>query len=108
MIMVPAGVKVWQATGYTDMRKGFPGLSLILQKALKLTRCVSTVRIIRSWRPTTDILHTNIVSRRSPTAVKAFERKRPSRKLFPVHLPRERVVIATPTNCACCESAKLS
>ncbi|MGN7715037.1 IS66 family insertion sequence element accessory protein TnpB [Agrobacterium radiobacter] len=34
MIMVPAGVKVWQATGYTDMRKGFPGLSLILQKAL--------------------------------------------------------------------------
>ncbi|NSZ66799.1 MULTISPECIES: hypothetical protein [Rhizobium/Agrobacterium group] len=29
MIMVPAGVKVWQATGYTDMRKGFPGLPLI-------------------------------------------------------------------------------
>lgn len=35
MIMVPAGVKVWQATCYTDMRKGFPGLPLIVQKVLK-------------------------------------------------------------------------
>ena len=42
------------------------------------------------------------------SAVKAFERKRPSRKPFPEHLPRERVVIAAPTNCACCGSAKLS
>ncbi len=38
----------------------------------------------------------------------AFERKRPSRKPFPEHLPRERVVIAAPTNCSCCGSAKLS
>lgn len=42
------------------------------------------------------------------SAVKAFERKRPSRKPFPEHLPRERVVIAAPANCACCGSAKLS
>ncbi|MBB4506701.1 IS66 family transposase [Rhizobium leguminosarum] len=42
------------------------------------------------------------------SAVKAFERKRPSRKPFPEHLPRERVVIAAPTNCACCGSTKLS
>ena len=42
------------------------------------------------------------------SAVKAFERKRPSRKPFPEHLPRERVVIAAPTNCACCGSVKLS
>lgn len=42
------------------------------------------------------------------SAVKAFERRRPSRKPFPEHLPRERVVIAAPTNCACCGSAKLS
>lgn len=63
---------------------------------------------MRSWRPKTGILHTDLVSRRSPTAVKAFERKRPSRKRFPVHRPHQRVVIATHTNCACCESAKLS
>src|SRR5882724_981913 len=36
------------------------------------------------------------------------ERKRPSRKPFPDHLPRERVVIAAPDSCPCCGSAKLS
>ncbi|RWL02826.1 MAG: IS66 family transposase [Mesorhizobium sp.] len=41
-------------------------------------------------------------------SVKSFERKRPSRKPFPEHLPRERVVIAAPESCPCCGSAKLS
>ena len=40
--------------------------------------------------------------------VQSFERKRPSRKPFPAHLPRERVVIAAPESCPCCGSAKLS
>ena len=35
MIPVPTGVKVWLATGHTDMRKGFPGLSLMVQETLK-------------------------------------------------------------------------
>lgn len=35
MIPVPGGVKVWLATGHTDMRKGFPGLSLMVQETLK-------------------------------------------------------------------------
>ena len=26
MIPIPAGVRVWLATGHTDMRKGFDGL----------------------------------------------------------------------------------
>nr|WP_281401936.1 IS66 family transposase [Mesorhizobium caraganae] len=42
------------------------------------------------------------------STVRVFERKRPSRKPFPEHLPRERVVIAAPTSCPCCGSAKLS
>ena len=42
------------------------------------------------------------------TVVKSFERKRPARKPFPDHLPRERVVIAAPTSCPCCGSTKLS
>lgn len=42
------------------------------------------------------------------STVRAFERKRPSRKPFPEHLPRERVVIAAPASCPCCGSAKLS
>src|SRR4051794_24201642 len=28
MIPVPSGVRVWLATGHTDMRKGFPSLAL--------------------------------------------------------------------------------
>ncbi|SIR11172.1 zinc-finger binding domain of transposase IS66 [Rhizobium sp. RU20A] len=44
----------------------------------------------------------------SASTVRAFERRRPSRKPFPEHLPRERVVIAAPASCPCCGSAKLS
>jgi transposase len=40
--------------------------------------------------------------------VRSFQRKRPSRKPFPDHLPRERVVVAAPENCPCCGSSKLS
>ena len=35
MIPMPQGVRVWLATGYTDMRKGFPGLALLVQERLK-------------------------------------------------------------------------
>jgi transposase len=40
--------------------------------------------------------------------VRSFQRQRPSRKTFPAHLPRERVVIAAPESCPCCGSSKLS
>ena len=40
--------------------------------------------------------------------VRSFERKRPGRKPFPAHLPRERVVVPAPECCPCCGSAKLS
>jgi transposase len=35
MIPIPAGVRVWLATGHTDMRKGFDGLALMVQETLK-------------------------------------------------------------------------
>jgi transposase len=35
MIPVPVGVRVWLATGHTDMRRGFPGLALLVQEMLK-------------------------------------------------------------------------
>jgi transposase len=41
-------------------------------------------------------------------AVQPFQRKRPSRKPFPDHLPRERIVIPAPANCPCCGSDRLS
>jgi transposase len=40
--------------------------------------------------------------------VGAFARRRPSRRPFPAHLPRERVVIAAPETCPCCGSNRLS
>jgi transposase len=40
--------------------------------------------------------------------VKSFQRKRPSRKPFPEHLPRERVVIPATESCPCCGSRKLA
>lgn len=35
MIPVPVGVKVWLATGHTDIRKGFASLALVAQEVLK-------------------------------------------------------------------------
>jgi len=34
MIPVPAGVRVWLATGHTDMRKGFASLAVLVQEKL--------------------------------------------------------------------------
>jgi transposase len=42
------------------------------------------------------------------TQVAAFTRKKPARKPFPEHLPRERIVHPTPTSCPCCGGTKLS
>lgn len=42
------------------------------------------------------------------TTVVAFSRKRPARKPFPAHLPRERVVLPGPTSCPCCGGTRLS
>src|SRR5215207_4487326 len=41
------------------------------------------------------------------TNVVSFTRKRPARQPFPDHLPRERVVEASPTACLCCGSPRL-
>ena len=35
MIPIPAGVRVWLATGVTDMRRGMQGLALTVQESLK-------------------------------------------------------------------------
>ena len=41
------------------------------------------------------------------TTVEAFSRRKPARKPFPDHLPRERVVVPAPATCPCCGSDKL-
>lgn len=41
------------------------------------------------------------------TTVAAFERRRPARKPFSEHLPRERVVVEAPAACTCCGSTRI-
>lgn len=47
MIPVPTGVRVWLATGRTDMRKGFDGLALLVQETLRVNRR-ATLALARS------------------------------------------------------------
>ncbi len=42
------------------------------------------------------------------TTVADVTRKRPSRQPFPEHLPRERIVLPGPTQCACCGGSRLA
>jgi transposase len=42
------------------------------------------------------------------TPVRTFARKKPARKPFPAHRPRERVIRPDPTACACCGSTRLA
>src|SRR6056297_2911326 len=41
------------------------------------------------------------------TSVAGFQRRRPARKPFPEHLPRERVVVEAPSSCVCCGSDRI-
>lgn len=55
-----------------------------------------------------EIAAERAVAKTETETVASFQRKRPSKKPFPDHLPRERVVIAPPETCRCCGSARLS
>ena len=57
---------------------------------------------------TEDELAAEQAAARTSTAVRAFERRRPGRKPFPEHLPRERVVIEAPPTCGCCGSGRIA
>ena len=50
MIPVPVGVRVWIATGPTDMRKGMGGLALQVQEALKRDPHVGDLYVFRGRR----------------------------------------------------------
>jgi transposase len=56
---------------------------------------------------TADELAAEIAAART-TTVAAFTRKRPARKPFPEHLPRERVIVPGPSACLCCGGVRLS
>ena len=56
---------------------------------------------------TEDDLAAEVAADKTAT-VTAFVRKRPARKPFPEHLPRERVVVPAPCSCPACGGSRLS
>lgn len=69
-------------------------------------------RLIEQLEMRLEDLETDLADDRAEAAVPkmtiaAFERRRPARKPFPAHLPRERVVVEGPTSCGCCGSARI-
>jgi transposase len=56
---------------------------------------------------TEDALAAEQAVAETDTTVHAFTRRKPVRKPFPGHLPRERVVIEAPTSCSCCGSDRI-
>jgi transposase len=54
-----------------------------------------------------DELAAQHAAARASRPLHAFTRRRPSRKPFPEHLPRERVVIEAPATCGCCGSERI-
>jgi len=40
MIPIPSGVRVWLATGHTDIRKGFDGLAVLVQEQLQALNAI--------------------------------------------------------------------
>jgi transposase len=119
---VAAGAKAEAATAQADLSSHEALIAHLKLQIEKLRRELYGIRSERTARlleqmelqledleaaATEDELAAEKAAARTET-VKSFERRRPSRKPFPEHLPRERVVIAAPENCPCCGSAKLS
>lgn len=50
MIPIPQSVRVWIATGHTDMRKGFDGLALSVQERLKMDPHAGQLFVFRGRR----------------------------------------------------------
>ncbi|MDO5527886.1 MAG: IS66 family transposase [Paracoccus sp. (in: a-proteobacteria)] len=56
---------------------------------------------------TEDALTAEQTAQNTSCTVRAFALRKPVRKPFPEHLPRERVVVAAPTSCTCCGSDRI-
>jgi transposase len=75
MIPVPAGVRVWLATGHTDMRKGFDGLALLVQKTLKRDPHSGHLFVFRGRRG--DLIKVSLVRRPGSFSVRQEARTGP-------------------------------
>ena len=50
MIAIPGNVRVWPATGHTDMRRGFPSLARLVQESLKRDPHAGDLYVFRGRR----------------------------------------------------------
>ena len=50
MMGLPAGVRIWLAAGVTDLRKGFEGLSALVQTSLRLNPYSGQIFVFRGRR----------------------------------------------------------
>src|ERR1700750_1607658 len=50
MIAIPGNVRVWLATGHTDMRRGFPSLARLVQESLKRDPHAGDLYVFRGCR----------------------------------------------------------
>jgi transposase len=50
MIAIPSNVRVWLATGHTDMRRGFPSLARLVQESLKRDPHAGDLYVFRGRR----------------------------------------------------------
>ena len=50
MIAIPSNVRVWLATGHTDMRRGFPSLALLVQESLERDPHAGDLYVFRGRR----------------------------------------------------------
>ena len=79
MISIPSGVRVWIATGHTNMRRGMNGLALQVQQALKRDPHAGDLFVFRGrrgnlvkvlWHDALGMsLYARILARRLRTAV---------------------------------------
>ena len=57
MIPIASGVRVWIATGHTDMRRGMNGLALLVQEGLKRDPHAGDLYIFRGRRGQLTTFH---------------------------------------------------
>ena len=84
-----------------------------LRRALYASRSERKARLLEQMELQLEDLEAaasedELAAEKAAAEVRPVKAKRPSRKPFPDHLPRERVVIAAPASCPCCGSAKLA
>lgn len=86
-----------------------------LQRELRGRRSERTARLLDQLELELEELEAKatedeLAAEAAPAAQKdgGAPRRRPSRKPFPDHLPRERVVVPAPTSCPCCGSGRLA